>query len=67
MTETSTLSALLTLGTSFLTWLITGMTSIISFITGNEYMEIGVVILLVSVVFGFLFRVVGKLGHNATR
>lgn len=65
MNEPSVMSAILTLATSFLTWLITSIGSLISMITGNEYLLIGVVIVLVSVAVGFLVRIVSKLGHAA--
>jgi len=65
MGETSVMSALLALASSFLTWLITSIGSIITMITGNEYLLIGTVIVLVSVAFGFVIRTVSKLGHAA--
>lgn len=65
MDEVSVMSALLTLATSFLTWLITAIGSIITLLTGNEYLLIGTVILLISVAVGFAIRIISTLGHAA--
>lgn len=53
----STVSGLLDIATSLLTWLITGMTSVITFMTGNPIILLMMVITLVGLVVGYLFRI----------
>lgn len=53
----STVSGLLSMATELLTWLITSMTSLISFITDNPIILMMMLITLVGLVVGYLFRI----------
>lgn len=53
----STVSGLLSLATELLTWLITSMTSLIGFITDNPIILMMMLITLVGLVAGYLFRI----------
>lgn len=53
----STVSGLLDLGTDLLTWLITSMGSLITFITGQPIILMMMIITLVGLVVGYLFRI----------
>ena len=53
----STVSGLLEIATELLTWLITSMSSLITFITGNPIILMMMVVTLVGLVAGYLFRI----------
>lgn len=53
----STVSGLLSLATELLTWLITSMSSLIGFITENPIILMMMLITLVGLVAGYLFRI----------
>lgn len=53
----STVSGLLSMATELLTWLITSMTSLITFITDNPIILMMMLITLVGLVVGYLFRI----------
>lgn len=53
----STVSGLLDIATSLLTWLITSMTAVITFMTGHPIILLMLVITLVGLVVGYLFRI----------
>lgn len=53
----STVNGLLSLATELLTWLITSMTSLIGFITENPIILLMMIISLVGLVAGYLFRI----------
>lgn len=53
----STVSGLLSLATELLSWLITSMTSLIGFITDNPIILMMMLITLVGLVAGYLFRI----------
>lgn len=53
----STVSGLLDIATSLLTWLITSMTAVITFMTGHPIILLMMVITLVGLVVGYLFRI----------
>lgn len=53
----STVSGLLDLATDLLTWLITSMGSLITFITGQPIILMMMIITLVGLVVGYLFRI----------
>lgn len=55
--EASTVKGLLSLATELLTWLITSMTALISFITDNPIILMMMLITLVGLVVGYLFRI----------
>lgn len=55
--EASTVSGLLELATQLLTWLITSMGSLITFITDNPIILMMMLITLVGLVVGYLFRI----------
>lgn len=56
-TEASTVSGLLNMATELLTWLVTSMTSLINFITDNPIILMMMLITLVGLVVGYLFRI----------
>lgn len=51
--------------TTFFTSLVSWIPQLITLITGNDYLLIGFVIVVVSFVVGLLVRLVSKLGHAA--
>lgn len=53
----STVTGILSMATELLTWLITSMTSIITFITANPIIFLMCVIMLVGLAVGMLFRI----------
>lgn len=53
----STVTGLLNIATELLTWLITSMGSLVTFITGNSIILLMMVITLVGLVCGYLFRI----------
>lgn len=53
----STVGGLLELATELLTWLITSMGSLITFITGQPIILMMMIITLVGLVVGYLFRI----------
>lgn len=53
----TTVSGLLSLATELLSWLITSMTSLIGFITDNPIILMMMLITLVGLVAGYLFRI----------
>lgn len=53
----STVTGLLDIATSLLTWLITSMTAVITFMTGHPIILLMMVITLVGLVVGYLFRI----------
>lgn len=55
--EASTVKGLLSLATELLTWLITSMTALIKFITDNPIILMMMLITLVGLVVGYLFRI----------
>ena len=57
MGDPSTMTGLLDLATELLTWLITSMGSLITFITGQPIILVMMVITLVGLVAGYLFRI----------
>lgn len=57
MEGASTVSGLLSLATELLTWLITSMGSLITFITGQPIILMMMIITLVGLVVGYLFRI----------
>lgn len=63
--ETGTMSAFLTMATSFLTSILAMVSSIVTTITGSDYLMVGLVIIIVSFALGLLVRIVSKLGHSA--
>ena len=60
-----TMSAFMTTVTTFLTSILTMVSSIISTITGNDYLLIGLCIVIVSFAVGLVVRLVSRLGHAA--
>lgn len=63
--EAGSLADLLSKVTSFLTSILTMASSIITTITGNDYLLIGFCIVVVSFAVGLVVRLVSKLGHAA--
>ena len=57
LASASTVSGLLDLATDLLTWLITSMGSLITFITGQPIILMMMIITLVGLVVGYLFRI----------
>ena len=57
LASASTVSGLLDLSTDLLTWLITSMGSLITFITGQPIILMMMIIALVGLVVGYLFRI----------
>lgn len=57
MGDTSTVSGLLEIASELLTWLISSMGSLVTFITGNPIILLMMVITLVGLVAGYLFRI----------
>ena len=55
--DASTVTGLLEIATELLTWLITSMTSLITFITGHPIILMMMVFTLVGLVAGYLFRI----------
>lgn len=55
--DASTVSGILSLATELLTWLISSMGSLITFITGNPIILMMMLITLVGLVCGYLFRI----------
>lgn len=55
--DTTTVGGILELATELLTWLITSMTSLIGFITDNPIILMMMLITLVGLVVGYLFRI----------
>ena len=55
--DASTVSGLLEIATELLTWLITSMTSLITFITSHPIILMMMIISLVGLVVGYLFRI----------
>lgn len=55
--DAGTVTGLLKIATELLTWLITSMGSLITFITGNPIILMMMVITLVGLVVGYLFRI----------
>lgn len=60
-----TMADFLAKATSFLTSILTMVSSIVTTITGNDYLLIGLVIIIVSFAVGLVVRLVSKLGHAA--
>lgn len=60
-----TMADFLTKATSFLTSILGMVSSIVTTITGNDYLLIGLVIIIVSFAVGLVVRLVSKLGHAA--
>lgn len=60
-----TMQAFMTTVTTFLSSILTMVASIISTITGNDYLMIGLCIVIVSFAVGLVVRLVSKLGHAA--
>lgn len=56
-TSASTVDGLLKIGTELLTWLIASMTKVITFMTSNPIILLMMVITLVGLVVGYLFRI----------
>ena len=59
--STGTLSSITSGATELLTWAITSMTSIASWITSTPITLVLFVIILVSLAFGFVYRAIRKL------
>lgn len=57
MEGASTVSGLLSLATDLLTWLISSMGDLITFITGQPIILMMMIITLVGLVVGYLFRI----------
>lgn len=57
MEGASTVSGLLSLATELLTWLISSMGDLITFITGQPIILMMMIITLVGLVVGYLFRI----------
>ena len=57
LASASSIGGILELGTELLTWLITSMGSLITFITGQPIILTMMVITLVGLVCGYLFRI----------
>lgn len=57
MEGASTVSGLLSLATELLTWLIDSMGDLITFITGQPIILMMMIITLVGLVVGYLFRI----------
>lgn len=55
--DAGSVSGLLDIASDLLAWLITSMTSLISFITSNPIILLMMVITLVGLVAGYLFRI----------
>lgn len=55
--DTTSVSGLLSMATELLTWLITSMTSLITFITSHPIILLMMIITLVGLVVGYLFRI----------
>lgn len=64
MNEPSAMTTLLGNVTDFMSLLTTWVSSIIGMITGNPYLMIGFVIVVVSFAIGVVVRLVRRLGHN---
>lgn len=60
-----TMADFLTKATSFLTSILGMVSSIVTTITSNDYLLIGLVIIIVSFAVGLVVRLVSKLGHAA--
>lgn len=56
-TTASTVDGLLKIGTDLLAWLITSMGKVINFMTSNPIILLMMVITLVGLVVGYLFRI----------
>ena len=63
--EPGSMAAILTLVTSFLTSILSMVGSIITTINGNDYLMVGLCIVIVSFAVGLVVRLVSKLGHAA--
>lgn len=63
--EAGSLADLLSKVTAFLTSILTMVSSIITTITGNDYLMIGFCIVVASFAVGLVVRLVSKLGHAA--
>lgn len=63
--EVSGMTALLTKVSDFFTSILTMVASLITTITGSDYLMIGFSIVVISFVVGLLVRIVSKLGHAA--
>ena len=57
MEGASTVSGLLSLATDLLTWLISSMGDLVTFITGQPIILMMMIITLVGLVVGYLFRI----------
>lgn len=55
--DAGTVTGLLKIATELLTWLVTSMGTLITFITGNPIILMMMVITLVGLVVGYLFRI----------
>lgn len=62
---TGTMAAFMTAASTVLTSLLSMVSSIISTITGNDYLLFGFVIVIISFAVGILVRLVSRLGHTA--
>lgn len=60
-----TMTDFLSKATAFLTSILAMVSSIVTTITGNDYLLIGLVIIIVSFAVGLVVRLVSKLGHAA--
>ena len=60
-----TLAAFTTSATALLTSLLSMVSSIITTITGNDYLLYGFLVVIISFAIGILVRIVSKLGHAA--
>lgn len=67
MTEPTvgTMAAFMQAATTVLTSMLSMVSSIISTITGNDYLLFGFVIVIISFAVGILVRLVSRLGHTA--
>lgn len=67
MTEPTagTMASFMTAASTVLTSLLSMVSSIISTITGNDYLLFGFIIVIISFAVGILVRLVSRLGHTA--
>lgn len=60
-----TMAAFMASATTVLTSLLSMVGSIITTITGNDYLLYGFIVVIISFAIGVLVRLVSKLGHSA--